>query len=357
MPPRREPRPSPSRRDRRGPAPAARRSRVKVLAGVVAVVVGLVGGLIAWPRVRPPTAEARMAEARALLAADRVAEADRALGRALELDPANAEAWRLRLEILRVEDRTVEALQLGRLALKRVASEDRGGLLRSATAAAFAEIPDDQARDRLARRIAADPDDVDARVALWNRMAAMPRAGDAGRDERIAGLTAILDRDPGRAFARASLAEALADAGEVDRVRDLLDAWPEPDRDARYDRIRGRWDLDHDRRPDRAADAFRRAVGAMPHDWKAHYGLARALRALGQEAEARREAEAVARLRELLDPSTLGPRLASGLRSPGDPRAAADLADLCDRAGLHDLADAWRGESAPAPGIGNRSPR
>ena len=321
------------------------------MAGILLVGGFVLVNLIGWWGGRPARlralARSDLNQARAALAADRAAEADRTLAEAIRLDPAGqAEAWRLRLEILRVEDRGPEALGLGREALAVLPQAEARGVLQAVTAAVFAEIPDDQARDRLGRWTCADPGDTDARVALLNRMATMPRPGDPARPERIRELEAIVARDPGNAFARAALGNALADAGEVDAVRAVLEAWPVAGRDARHDLLRGQWDLDHDGQPERALGSFRRAVAALPHVWRAHYGLARALRALGREDEARAEATTVAKLRERLDPATLGPRLAAALRAPGDdPRVAADLAALCDQTGLADLADAWRRES------------
>ena len=71
---------------------------------------------------------------------------------------------------------------------------------------------------------------------------------------------------------------ALADAGEPDRGRVFLEGWPAAMRDARYWRLRGRWDLEYDHRPDQAIPAFRAALEVLPHDWRTHYRLARALR-------------------------------------------------------------------------------
>ncbi len=304
--------------------------------------------LAAWRdlnRTGAVTARTLLAEARAGLDLDRAADARRALGRATEVDPADPEAWRSRLDLLRVLDRPAEAIALGRAALRSVGPVGRRGLLASLTLALLAEPPDDEARDRLNRWIAADPDDLDARVALLARIAADPHPGDPDRGSRIADLAAILGRDPGHVPAREALAVALADAGETDRGRLVLDAWPAGARDARYDRLRGRWDLDFDRRPDRAAGSYRRALADLPHDWKSHYGLARALRAIGRVDEARHEAVAVARLRERLEPAALGPRLAADLGRLDDPRALADLADLCESAGLTIPADAWRREA------------
>jgi len=303
------------------------------------------GSWRAYNEAGPPDSRSLLAEARSALALDRGAEAGRAIEAATRADPADAGAWLARLDRLRLLDRPLEVMQVGRAALEAVPTADRRAVLGRMTLALLAGLPEDQARDRLGRWIAADPNDLDARVARLARIAAEPRPGDPDRAMRIAELAAILAKGPAHVPAREALVVALADAGEPDRGREVLDAWPPGARDARHDRLRARWDLDYDRRPDRAAEGYRRALADLPHDWKSHYGLARALRAIGRDPEARREADAVARLRERLDPATLGPRLAR----LDDPRAPADLADLCRGAGLADLARAWAREAATPP--------
>lgn len=292
----------------------------------------------AGPDARGPTL---LGQARAAVATGRLAEAERALARATAADPTAAGPWRLWLELLRVEDRSSEAQAIGWAAFEAVPPADRRDVLLGLTLALLAEVPDDVARPMLTRWSEAaarsglgGAPDPDARVALLQRIDAMPRADDPGRAARIGELTAILERDPGHLAARAVLIAALADAGEPALGRERLDAWPEAGRDVRYWRLVGRWDLDFDHRPDRAEAAFRRTLEALPHDWKTRARLARALKMLGREAEARAEAEAVAQLRERLDPEALGPRL-----SRADP---ADLAELTASVGLSRLADAWR---------------
>ncbi|GAC1474442.1 MAG: hypothetical protein NVSMB9_24830 [Isosphaeraceae bacterium] len=291
-----------------------------------------------------------LAEARAALALGRVAEADRALARATDADPTNPEPWRLRLERLRMEDLALEALKVGWSAYAAVPSRARRGVLRDLTLALLADLPDDLARETLTRWANADPSrpDRDARVALLRRIAAMPRSGDPDRASRVDELSHLLAADPAHRVAREALVTALADSGEPERGRAVLEAWPAADRDARYWRLRGRWDLEYDRRPDRASAAFQRALADLPHDTKTRFRLSRALHALGREAEARREALAVNRTREALDPLRLGPRLASDLDRIADPAALADLADLCAHVGLDSLADAWNREAAEA---------
>ena len=383
MPPRRAPRPSPRRDARRpsGPPPpgggrlAGRTALALGLTLALALALAVAGG-VAWTRDRPRRLRERaeaatlardwpaaveawkecnrageasagtwLAEARADLEMDRSAAADHAFAKALEAKPSLVEAWRGRLDRLRVLDRPLEALRLGRLAEAAVDADARPAILATTTLAALAELPDDEARARLDRWIAADPTDLDARVARLARIAANVHPGDPDRASRIAELAEILGREPEHVAAREALVVALGDAGEVDRGRVTLDAWPEAVRDARYDRLRGRWDLDYDRNPARAAGSFAKVLVELPHDWKSHYGLARAGRALGRDAEARAEADAVARLLERLAPVALGPRLVDDLAKLDDPAARLDLAGLCDGVGLAGLAQSWRREA------------
>lgn len=304
-----------------------------------------------WRRVNASpaaTATTLLEEGRACLALGRAARGEDALRRANEADPTLARAWILRLEILRVEDRWFEAAAVGREALAKVAAEDRAAVLRELTLAALSEVPDDLARDTLRKWIAADPADAEAEAALMRRIAADPRPDDPDRAARLARLEALVAAHAGRPGPREALALALADDGEVERGRAVLDAWPEAARDARYDRLRGRWDLEYDGRPAPAADAFRRALEAAPHDWRTRYRLARALAALGRRDEADREARAVARIREALDPMATGRGLDDALSKVDRPGARAAIADACARVGLDGLARAWR-EAPPAP--------
>lgn len=311
-----------------------------------------------WRRVNASsaaTASTLMEEGRAALALGLAARGEEALRRATAADPALARAWILRLEILRVEDRWLEADAIGREALEKVAPEDRAAVLRELTLAALSEVPDDLARDTLRKWIAADPGDVEAEAALMRRIAADPRPDDPGRDARLARLEAMVSAHPDRPGPREALASLLADDGDVERGREVLDAWPAAARDARYDRVRGRWDLEYDARPEQAAAAFRRALDAAPHDWRSHYRLARALAALGRRDEADREARATARIREALDPMTAGRALEDALSKVDRPGPRAAIADACARVGLAGLARAWRelpqAPAQPAAGV------
>src|SRR5262249_49669369 len=114
-------------------------------------------------------------------------------------------------------------------------------------------------------------------------------------------------------------------------------------------RLLGRWELEYAHQPERAVAAFRHALAELPQDWRSWYRLARALRVLGRDAEASQAAETVGRIREVLDPRTLGPRLDEDVNHPDDPAALRDLAGLCDPVGLTKVAEAWRQESGGSP--------
>ena len=246
------------------------------------------------------------------------------LRRAIAADPADPEPWRLLLEILRVEDRTYDAERVVWESYDRVPADSRRDVLRELTLALLARPPEETARTTLDRWIAADPADVEARVGILQRIASQPRrfrprSPGAGWPS----WRAWSPSTPITSGRRGAPVSALADAGEPDRGRAVLDAWPGPEsgRDARYWRLLGRWELEYDRHPDGPRPRFRPALEAIPQDWRTWYRLARALRQLGRAAEARRAAEAVGRIRSPSNRLGLGPRLDDDFRHLDDPRA------------------------------------
>jgi predicted Zn-dependent protease len=292
----------------------------------------------AGPRASP---ESWFAQAKAALAMGHAADGVRALEKAAELNPSNPEPWQLQLEILRVEDRPVDALGVGWKAYDAVPRPARRGILRALTLALLTETPEDLARTTLQRWVAEDSTDLEARVALLRRMAANPRDGDLPRSSRIETLEELLRRRPESISTRQALIEELADAGDGERAKQVLENWPERARDARFDQVSGRLALDLDRNPKVAAEALKRALAALPHDWKIHYRYARALAAIGAKAEAKHEADRVGVLREILEPGRLAKRLDADLRDLEQPRARADLAALCRSVGFDRLGAAW----------------
>ena len=130
---------------------------------------------------------------------------------------------------------------------------------------------------------------------------------------------------------REALVTVLGDAGESNRGRVLLDDWPQSARDARYWRLRGRWELEYDHLADQAVKSFHIALAELPHDWRSWYRLARASRILGRDKDANQAAEFVSRIREVLDPLALGPQLDTAFNHLENPASLHELANLSDR--------------------------
>jgi tetratricopeptide (TPR) repeat protein len=289
-----------------------------------------------------------LGEARAALALGRAFQSERALRRSVLADPENIEPWQLLLQILRVEDRTLDASRTGWEAYERVRPDSRPAVLRELTLALLAELPDDDVRRTLHRWIDADINDLDARIALFEQIAIQPRAGDPDRETLLEELETIVAAHPEHVAAREALVTALADAGEPERGRVILGDWPSSSRDSRYWRLRGRWDLEYENRPEEAAAAFRTVLKEMPQDWRTWYRLARALRILRRGEESRQAAETVSRIRGALDPLLLRPLLDESLGHLSEPAAIEQIAGLCKRVGLARLGEAWHGEAQRA---------
>jgi tetratricopeptide (TPR) repeat protein len=286
-----------------------------------------------------------MGEARACLALGRAAQAERALNQAIAHAPGDPEPWLIRLELIRLENRTLDAMRVGWAAYQAVPAGSRREVLSALTLALLTEPPADLARATLDRWIRADPADLDAlaaRLALDRRLGPDPDPTAAAPEDRIKTLARILEREPGHIAARETLVQTWLDLGEPDPARALLDAWPPSGRDARYQRLVGRLAQDFDRRPDLAAASYRQVLAALPHDWNTRYRLSLALQALNQNAEARQAAEQVAQLREILAPEPLGHVLNPALSHLDNPSSRRTLADLCARVGLSRLSHAWR---------------
>src|SRR5262249_51144378 len=71
------------------------------------------------------TGASHLAEARACLSLGRAAQAEQSLRRAIAVEPSDPEPWKLLLEILWVEDRTLDAQRLGWEAYVQVRPEGR----------------------------------------------------------------------------------------------------------------------------------------------------------------------------------------------------------------------------------------
>jgi tetratricopeptide (TPR) repeat protein len=303
--------------------------------------------------------ESLLSEARAQLGLERARDAESAIRRATEVEPSLSDPWRLWLEILRMEDRPVEAIEVGERALASVGPADRRDVLKALTLALFADPPDEVALPTLRAWAQADPDDLHARLAVLARQVQTgPRQSGpiAARSARVSTLEAMFERHPEHAGVRAAMVGALGESGEIERGRVLIATWPESARDLTYERMRGRWALDYDNKPEEAEAAYRRVLSVLPYDWKTRTRLARALHAQGRIKDAALEAEMVARHREALDPQHLGPRLANDLERIDEAASLLDLAALCEAVSLEEVGKAWRTEAERALQAKGRDP-
>jgi tetratricopeptide (TPR) repeat protein len=291
------------------------------------------------------TSASHLGEARACIALGQAGQSELSLRRAINANPSELESWRLLLQILQVENRTLDAQRIGWQAYDEVLPTARRELLRHLTLAILTDLPpDEKIRTTVRRWVEADVNDVDAEIALWQQIAAQPRAGDPDRPSSLIRLEELVAKHPDHIRAREALVTSLADAGEPVRGRAVLDAWPRSDRDARYWRLRGRWELEYEHHPQQAADALQTALKELPQDWRSWSRLSRALRMLEHHDESLQAAEMVRRIRELSDPLVLGSRLRAAFDHLNDPKALTDLAALSKQAGLTRLSDAWLAE-------------
>ena len=143
-----------------------------------------------------------LAEARACLALGQAVQAELSLHRAITADPSVAESSQLLLQILLIEDRTLEAQQLAWKTYAHIGLESRPALLRALTLGLLTDLPDDQIRMMLHRWIDADPGDLNAQIALWQRISLQPRASDPDRPSVLAALEALLAKHPDHISAR-----------------------------------------------------------------------------------------------------------------------------------------------------------
>ena len=292
------------------------------------------------------TVESWREESRAWLSANQAREAEITLRKAIDRFPTDPLLQLMRLEIERVEDRIVEAISHGDQALAQVHSEDRVLILRGLTITLLDTIPEERAREKLKIWLQTDPQDREAEVALIKRMASDPMAGDMDRPTRIARLKSLIQKDSSFTQAYEALTIELAASGFIDEGRSILDQWPKNVRDVRYDRLKGRWELEYDRRPDLAIQSFERVLQHIPHDKTSWFRLSRAYKAIGRDQESQIAADHVAKLVEILDPRTLSPRLTKDFERLNDPQSKLDLAEVCEKAGLVKLAKGWREEAA-----------
>jgi tetratricopeptide (TPR) repeat protein len=223
------------------------------------------------------TAQARLAEGKALYALRRYQQAESRWVEALRRDPRVPEAaWAL-LDLYYLEGRSDEAREL---AIRQHAIEpdphDRVQLLLELVRQ-DAEPPDPASVvARFTPVVRGQPDDRHAALALGLALVRSSRA-----EEGLAVLEGVVRRSPECLDAWDALLTALDDAGRPDRLAAAWAAleprWRGADRLARHGgtaaQARGDWAG--------AARAYRRAWAVRPHDVTSAYRLARVLHARG----------------------------------------------------------------------------
>ena len=288
-------------------------------------------------------AATHLAEARAALSLGRAAEAERSLRRAIAADPADPEPVKVLLEILRVEDRTLDARQAAWESYEHMPAGSRREVLRELTLALLADMDDEVARSFLKRWIAADPADrrrprgavaADRGPAARRRPRPIGAAGRAGDDGRGA------SRPPGRArrwsrpWPMPASPTAAARCSTPGRAPSPV-ATPDTGGSA----ADGSW------------STTGTPIGPSPHSgasWR------RSPRTGGRgpgspapdPAGPRRRRRAApprpsAASARCSNPLSFVPRLNDDFQHLDEPRALRDLADLADHAGLSRLAGAW----------------
>jgi tetratricopeptide (TPR) repeat protein len=228
------------------------------------------------------TAQARLAEGKALYALRRYEQAEARWLEALKQDPRVPEAaWGL-LDLYYLEGRSDEAIEL---ALRQHAIEpdphDRVQLLLELVRQE-AEPPDPASLvARFTPVVGEHPDDEQATLALGRALVRSSRG-----DEGLAVLDGAVRRWPESLEAWDALLTALDGAGRPDRMAEAWASVPPRWRDddslarhaGRIAQSRGDWAG--------AARAYRRAWKARPRDVTAAYSLARVLHAQGLHGEA-----------------------------------------------------------------------
>jgi tetratricopeptide (TPR) repeat protein len=277
------------------------------------------------PREGPLGAQAALVEAKVELARFRARPLEKALRRALELDPKLEEARRLLVSLYSTQGRRALLLEQYRALAEQ--SPPTHDLLREwCNAHLETGLIAPEVRSDLERYVENDPADRWSRLGLANVLRRLVQY-DRARDT----LRPLPESDPD---ARAARAEIELDRGDLGAAASLLSEGPE--KHAQLARLRGRLALAQRDGP-AAVRWFRIADAAEPNHWETLYGLAQALRLAGETAAAEpyaRRADAHRNLRDL----TL---LHIAEKGEPTPLVACRVATACEAAGYLPEARAW----------------
>ena len=272
----------------------------------------------------PLAAQVALVSSRVELARFRARPMEEALRRALRLDPHLAEARRSLVFLYGTQGRRTELLeQFTALAAIGPLTFD---LVDHWCIAHQEQINEpEKLRTTLERFVENDPEDRMSRLGLSRVLRQLGRF-----DRAKECLECLPESDPD---ARACRAEIEFDRGDMDAVGSLLKEGPRDH--PKLARLRGQVALNRQNGAE-AVRCFRLSEVAEPNDGETLYGLAQALRVVGDKAAAEpyaRRAEAQRVLRDNL----------TNLASNREPRpiVCCRLATVCETAGFLDEARAW----------------
>ena len=313
-------------------------------------VDGAVASLRAVPDTSPEAGAARKAEARVLLFLGRDAfSAERALERALRIDPDDVEARTLAWKILDLTRRNEDAEPQFRTVLAGTPVAERGKVLRDWYLSQFYPVtstmdldglmgfrisPADDATavesNRLVGFRGADPDSAPANAAMarWFQSKGDLRFALELLDGALVARPEEAGKDP---FFLGTLVDVLIDLGEMDRAGEVFAGWPEGDRSRAHWLATGRVEQEVRDRPAEAAAAYEEALKVWPGpiDWRSMH---RAATCQARAGNGERAAELRARAGEL--EGLMDEKAHAGLRKA--------LVRLDNREELRQLVDFYR---------------
>lgn len=260
---------------------------------------------------------------------NRFRSAEDALSRALALDPSRSEARRELINLYHAQGRMTNAE-----APFRALEQDPSSPLSFAdlflwTVGRREDLGPAELAEALSKAVAQDPDDRRSRLALAENLRRLGRLEDAE-----ASLKPLRESDP---EARALMARMALDRGQSARAWDLLaEGSPGKATPAAVERLRGRLALAKGN-PTVATESYRAALKSEPNDRDAQFGLAQALRLLGQTDAAGPIAESV-KARDRLDWLVQNARPS---HHRDDPKSLKAIGDACQALGRREQARAW----------------
>lgn len=318
--------------------------------------------LRAVPDTAPEASAARKAEARVLLFLWRDAfSAERALERALAIDPGDVEAHFLLWKVLNLTRRHEDAEPNFLAVLGGTPPADRGAVLRDWYFSQFYPVtsttdldglmgfratPADKATEVESRRLfgfrGADPLSPLANAAMARWFEAEEADLPFALDLLDGALAARPDEARSEPFFMETLVDVLVDLGEMDRAGREFDAWKPAETPRAYWLARARVEDEVKNDPAAAARSYERALGVWPGeiDWRT---MNRAASCHARAGEAERAGELRARGAELerLFDEKIQSRLRMALVKLDNPDALREVADFYRKIGRPREAEEW----------------